>query len=220
MRGSTTVGSVYQPAAFVEDDTTAIVRLAREAGFGHLTVVGDDGAPLSTPVPFLITDDGITIRGHLARPNPVWRAAPCRALLIVPVSDAYVSPSWYPSKAEHGKVVPTWNYEVVHAHGELIVHDDPVWIEQLVRDLTEHHEARLEPQWSVDDAPDGYIDKMLRGIVGIEIAVDRLEGKRKLSQNRPAADTAGVIDGLDATRGRGAGEIASAMRSHERTTDD
>jgi transcriptional regulator len=206
-----TVGGVYRPAAFAEDDRAAIVRLARSAKFGHVTVVDGDRLS-STPMPFLISDDGSVVRGHLARPNPVWRSAPCRALLIVPVTDAYVSPSWYPSKAEHGKVVPTWNYEVVHAHGELVAHDDPVWVEQLVRELTVDNESGLAQPWSVDDAPPDYIAQMVRGIVGVELLVDSLVGKRKLSQNRTAADTAGIVSGLDATRGRGAANIADAMR--------
>ncbi len=212
MRGCTTVRSVYRPPAFVEDDTATIVQLARRAAFAHLTVVDDDGAPTSTPVPFLNDDHGSHVRAHLARPNPVWRLAPCRALLIVPLSDTYISPSWYPSKQEHGKVVPTWNYEVVHVHGELIAHDDPAWIEQQIRDLTDFHEARFERPWSIDDAPDGYIGKAARGIVGVELVIDRLAGKRKLSQNRDAADTAGVLAGLDASDGRGAAAIAAAMR--------
>jgi transcriptional regulator len=202
---------VYRPAAFAEDDPAAIVALARKAGFGHVTVV-HDGWLSSTPMPFLISDDGSVVRGHLARPNPVWRAAPCSALLIVPVTDTYVSPSWYPSKAEHGKVVPTWNYEVVHVHGELVAHDDRAWVEELVRDLTQLNESRLSEPWSVDDAPADYLDTMLRGIVGVELLVGSLVGKRKLSQNRPAGDVAGIVTGLDTTRGRGSANIADAMR--------
>jgi len=152
------------------------------------------------------------VRGHLGRPHPVWRAAPCRAQLIVPVTDTYVSPSWYPSKAEHGKVVPTWNYEVVHVHGALVAHDDRAWVEQLVRDLTQLNESRLAQPWSVDDAPADYLDTMLRGIVGVELLVGSLVGKRKLSQNRPAGDVAGIVTGLDTTRGRGSANIADAMR--------
>ena len=208
---------MYQPSAFAVDGN-AVVGLAREAGFGHLTVVGADRRLLSTPVPFLMSDDGTVLRAHLARPNPVWRAAPCRALVIMPISDTYVSPNWYPSKRAHGKVVPTWNYEVVHVHGELIAHDDPVWIEQQIRDLTDLHEASFEHPWSVDDAPDGYIETTARGIVGIELVIDRLEGKRKLSQNRDAADIAGVIAGLDATDGRGAAAIAAVMRHDDERT--
>ena len=203
---------MYQPAAFAVDDVVTMVALARSAGLGHLVVIGE-GRPLSTPMPFVISDDGMQVRGHLARPNPVWRAAPCRALLIVPVSDAYISPSWYPSKAEHGKVVPTWNYEVVHAHGDLIAHDDRAWVADQIEALTNTNEAMFDRPWSVADAPADYIAQMQAGIVGVELVVDGLDGKRKLSQNRPEVDVTGVIAGLGASGGRGAGEIREAMRA-------
>ena len=122
----------------------------------------------------------------------MWRAAPCSALLIVPVSDTYVSPSWYPSKAEHGKVVPTWNYEVVHVHGELVAHDDPVWVEQLVRDLTALNESRLSEPWSVDDAPADYIVQMVRGIVGVERSSTRSWANAN-SAKPAAADVADIV---------------------------
>lgn len=203
---------MYLPRAFVEDDVPTLVSIARTAGFGHLTLASSDGL-VSTPIPFVIADDGSWVRGHLARPNSMWRAAPCRALLIVPVSDAYVSPSWYPSKAEHGRAVPTWNYEVVHLHGELVAHDDAMWVAAHVRQLSDTNEAGFEDPWSVDDAPRDYIEQMLRGIVGLELSVDRLEGKRKLGQNRSEADRAGTIAGLEQHAGRGAAAIAAAMRS-------
>ena len=169
--------------------------MLRTAEFGHLVVTGPEGLT-STPVPFVISDDGSQVRAHLARPNQIWKQAPCDALLIVPVSDAYVSPSWYPSKAETGKVVPTWNYEVVHLHGRLIAHDDAEWTATMVRDLTDLHEASMPSPWSVDDAPADYIDKLMGGIVGIELEVSRIEAKRKLSQNKSESDRAGVIAGL------------------------
>jgi transcriptional regulator len=203
---------VYQPPAFAVDDVDTIVALARTAGMGHLTVVAD-GHPMSTPMPFVIDDAGSQVRGHLARPNPIWRAAPCRALLIVPVSDAYISPSWYPSKAEHGKVVPTWNYEVVHAHGELIAHDDPGWVAAQIEALTTTNESDFERPWTIADAPADYIAQLRRGIVGVELVIDQLDGKRKLSQNRPDADVEGVITGLDGGDRRGAAPIATAMRN-------
>jgi transcriptional regulator len=142
----------------------------------------------------------------------LWRLAPCRALLIVPLADAYVSPSWYATKSETRKVVPTWNYEVVHAHGQLIAHDDVRWLNGFVRELTARHEhTRTEP-WSVDDAPVSFVDAMLRGIVGVELAVDRLEGKRKLSQNRSEQDRLGVIAGLEGEPSTRATDVAAAMR--------
>ncbi len=119
--------------------------------------------------------------------------------------DAYISPGWYASKAEHGRVVPTWNYVTAHVYGELVVHDDPGWTEDLVRRLTVKHESAREHPWSVDDAPRGYIEGQLRAIVGIELAITRIEAKAKLSQNRPAADIDGVIAGL-----RERGDAASA----------
>ena len=119
-----------------------------------------------------------------------------RSLAIFAGPDAYVSPNWYATKAETGKVVPTWNYEVVHAAGELVVHDDAAWVGDLVRRLTERHEAGQERPWSVDDAPADFVAAQLRAIVGIELRITRLEGKRKLSQNRSAADVRGVIAAL------------------------
>jgi transcriptional regulator len=204
---------MYVPPAFSVDDVGVAVTLARTAGFGHLVVLGPDGLS-STPVPFVVDDAGAAVRMHLARPNDVWRAAPCRALLVVPVSDAYVSPSWYPSKAEHGKVVPTWNYEVVHAHGDLVVHDDASWVRSQVGDLTALHEGAFDAPWHVDDAPAEFIEALQRGIVGVELQVARWEGKRKLSQNRPAEDRAGALAGMEAARRRGADAVVHAMRQH------
>jgi transcriptional regulator len=178
---------MYLPRHFTEDSTEAAVAMARSAGFGHLTVAGPEGLA-STPLPFLVSDDGLQVRAHLARPNPIHRLAPCDALLVVPIRDAYISPSRYPSKTEHGEVVPTWNYEVVHIHGRLIAHDDAEWTAQMVRDLTDTHEAGLPLPWSVDDAPADYTAKLMRGIVGIELEVIRIDAKRKLSQNKSEPD--------------------------------
>lgn len=203
---------MYLPAAFTVAELDAVVTLARIAGFGHVVVATDDGL-LSTPVPFLIDGDGGRVRMHVARPNGVWSAAPCRALLIVPVSDAYVSPGWYPSKAEHGKVVPTWNYEVVHAHGSLVAHDDADWVRSQIDDLTALNEAPLERPWTTADAPAEFIAALQRGIVGVELIVDRWDGKRKLSQNRPEADRHGAIEGMESSGLRGSPAITAAMRS-------
>lgn len=203
---------MYVPRHFAENDPLAAVAMARSTGFGHLTVAGADGL-VSTPVPFLIDDGATLVRAHLARPNPVLATAPADALLVVPVSDTYVSPSWYPSKAEHGKVVPTWNYEVVHLHGRLVTHD-PDWTMQLVRDLTDHHEAEMPAPWSVDDAPDAYTQGLLRAIVGISLEISRVEAKRKLSQNKPPGDLDGAIAGLRSADRRGAHAVADAMDRH------
>jgi transcriptional regulator len=208
-----TLAVVYRPAAFAVDDASAVVAMIERAPLAHLVAVGPEGFEAS-PLPVLVDEhDGrVRVRGHVARPNPLWRLAPCRALLIVPLADAYVSPSWYATKSDGGKVVPTWNYEVVHAHGQLIAHDDVRWLNGFVRELTDRHEhTRTEP-WSVDDAPVSFVDAMLRGIVGVELAVDRLEGKRKLSQNRSEQDRLGVIVGLEGEASTKAADVAAAMR--------
>lgn len=200
------------PRHFVEDDRAAVVEMVRAAALGHVVAAGADGL-VSTPMPVLIDDDGTTVRGHLARANPILRSLPTDALLIVPGRDAYVSPSWYPSKQEHGRVVPTWNYEVVHLRGRLVAHDDE-WTLRLVGDLTDLHEGPMERPWSVDDAPPGYVDQLLRGIVGVSLRVERIDAKRKLGQNRSDADAFGAADGLERLGGDDRRHVAAAMRRH------
>ena len=193
---------MYLPRHFAEDDVEIAVAMARSVGFGHLVVAGTDGLA-STPMPFLIADDATLVRGHLARPNGIWRQAPCDALFVVPVADAYVSPNWYPSKAEHARVVPTWNYEVGYVGRD---------VESIVRDLTELHEATLPAPWAVDDAPADYLDQLMRGIVGVALEVTRVDAKRKLSQNKPTADIAGAAAALAGSPRTGASVVGGAMR--------
>ena len=151
--------------------------------------------------------------GHVARKNDQWREpALGEAMAIVRGPDAYVSPSWYETKRIHGRVVPTWNYVTAYVYGELVVHDDPSWVEDNVRRLTARHEHDRVPAWSVDDAPAEYIAGQLRAIVGLELLIGRVEAKFKLSQNRSSADVNGAIDGL---AGEGRAEIAAAMRAAE-----
>ena len=146
------------------------------------------------------------LHGHLARNNPQWSKPPIgEALVILQGADAYISPAWYASKAEHGRVVPTWNYSTAHVYGTLVVHEDPAWLDRHVRQLTEFHEARSDRPWSVDDAPERYIAGQLRAIVGVELLISRIEAKAKLSQNRGPKDIDGVVAGL-----RAAGHTASA----------
>ncbi|MGH9132719.1 MAG: FMN-binding negative transcriptional regulator [Ilumatobacteraceae bacterium] len=207
---------MYRPKAFAEDDVDAVLEMIDVASLAHVVAHGPDGFE-SSPLPVLadVRDGVVHLRGHVARPNPLWRLAPCDALAIVPLGDAYISPSWYPSKAADGKVVPTWNYEVVHAHGRLVAHDDVEWLERLVRDLTARHERDNTEPWAVDDAPRDFVEAMLRGIVGVEVVVERLEGKRKLSQNRSTDDQRRVVDRLDAApagRTTGSAAVAEAMR--------
>jgi len=167
-------------------------------GTAQLVTVGGDGTPDATFLPVLWEGDRLV--GHLARANAHWRrivdGSP--ALAVVTGPDAYVSPSWYATKAEHGRVVPTWNYSVVHLRGAIAVHDDADWVRGLVTRLTDRHEQPRAEPWAVTDAPADYVAKNLRPIVGVELVVESVEGKAKLSQNRSDEDRAGVATGLAA----------------------
>ncbi|MDQ6937585.1 MAG: FMN-binding negative transcriptional regulator [Actinomycetota bacterium] len=190
---------MYIPAHFAGPDD-ALAELLDRAGLADLVSVGPDGLA-ATPLPLLYdpaTGGDGALLGHVARNNPHWHLDGAPSMVIVRGPDAYVSPSWYPSKAEHGRVVPTWNYLTVHVHGRLVVHDDPVWVEALVRRLTDRHEAGRRPPWSPDDAPPRYLAGQLRAIVGVEVAIERVEAKYKLSQNRSEADVAAVSAALGA----------------------
>jgi transcriptional regulator len=189
---------------------------ARSIRAGHLVTGGPDG-PDASYVPLLISDDAATVTGHVARANPQWGRADVSvpALVTWVGPSAYVSPSSYPSKEEHGKVVPTWNYVAVQARGTLVVHEDDAWTRTLVRALTEFHERARPTPWSVDDAPDEYIERMVRAVVGIEVRVSSLEGVWKLSQNKGAADAAGVVADLRGSE-RGSPEAAVVRLMEER----
>jgi len=172
----------------------------REHSLAALVTLGPGGL-IANHVPLILYPDAGplgTLRGHLSRMNSQWRDSlpEVPALAIFQGPSAYITPSWYPSKDAGGKVVPTYNYMVVHAHGPLQTYDDPRLLERNVRALTELHEARFTEPWSVDDAPADYVQGLLRGIIGIEITIARLEGKWKLSQNRTVEDRQGAIDGL------------------------
>jgi transcriptional regulator len=189
---------MYQPAAFVQADPAALHALMRGFPLATLVHAGADGLT-ADHLPLELDADAGVLRGHVARANPLWRrAAGQRVLAVFHGPQGYVSPGWYPAKAEHGKVVPTWNYAVVHAHGTLRVIDDADWLRALVGRLTDRHEAAQARPWAVGDAPPDYLAAMLAAIVGIELPIERLEGKWKLSQNRAAADRRGVVAGLGA----------------------
>lgn len=164
----------------------------------QLVTVGADGVPDATFLPVLWEGDRLV--GHVARANAHWRrmVEDAPALAIVTGPDTYVSPSWYATKAEHGRVVPTWNYSVAHLRGRLRIHDDPDWVRALVTRLTDRHEQSREEPWHVTDAPEDYVAKNLRPIVGVEIVIEQVEAKSKLSQNRSGEDRAGVAAGLAA----------------------
>src|SRR5690242_13480884 len=189
---------MYIPAHFTADDAAVQDLLARH-GAADLITLTEDGL-LATMLPFAYepaAGEHGALLGHVARNNDQWRKpALGESLAIVRGPDAYVSPSWYAAKAEHGRVVPTWNYVTAHVYGRLVVHDDPAWLEALVRRLTHKHEAGRADQWSVDDAPPKYIAGQLRAIVGVEVLITRIEAKAKLSQNRSDDDIDGVIEGL------------------------
>ena len=192
---------MYLPSHFEQHDTATLHALMRAHPLATLVSTGPEG-PTADHVP-LAFDAGAgahgALLGHVARANPLWTAAAGSPVLAVfHGPQAYVSPSWYPSKAATHKVVPTWNYTVVHAHGVLESVEDAPWLRALVGRLTDHHEAPLPTPWAVDDAPADYVQQMLRAIVGIRIPVTRLIGKWKVSQNRSEADRQGVADALGA----------------------
>ncbi|MGH3169624.1 MAG: FMN-binding negative transcriptional regulator [Trebonia sp.] len=194
---------MYIPAHFAPDDAT-VTDLLRNHGAADLVTLTDDGL-VATMLPFVYVPEAGehgALHGHVARNNDQWKL-PARgeSLAIVRGPDAYISPGWYASKAEHGRVVPTWNYVTAHVYGILVVHDDAEWTEDLVRRLTTKHESKREHPWSVDDAPAAFIEGQLREIVGVELVITRIEAKAKLSQNRPPADVEGVIHGLRDERG-------------------
>ena len=187
---------MYLPKHFEQTDAQALHALMREHPLAALVSV-QDGEPTADHVPLVFDTASNTLRGHVARANPLWRVAAGQPVLAVFTGpQAYVTPSWYPSTAETHKVVPTWNYTVVHAHGVLQVVDDAPWLHALVSGLTDHHEAPRAEPWAVSDAPAEHVQQMLRAIVGIQIPVQRLLGKWKISQNRSEPDRLGVAAGL------------------------
>jgi transcriptional regulator len=194
---------MYTPAAFRDDDTVSLQRLMEDTRLAILITHDQTGMQASHLPLLLHREQGPngTLYGHLARANPQWRAlqAGAEVMIIFPGADAYVSPAFYPAKAEHGKVVPTWNYVAVHAYGVAQVFSDAQRLLEVVSALTDKHEAGRASPWAVADAPAEYIDKMLGAIVGFALPIERLEGKRKLSQNRSAEDINGVREGLSAS---------------------
>ena len=207
---------MYLPSHFEETRPEVLHALVRSHPLGLLITQDAHGRLSAYSVPFLL-DAGRgphgTLRAHVARANPVWREArtDTPALVVFQGPQAYVSPNWYPAKAESGKVVPTWNYVMVQARGRVRFVDDPAWLRSLVGELTDRHEAAQPRPWQVDDAPADYVAAMLRAIVGIEIELDSLAGKWKVSQNRSAADRAGVVAGLAARQGEGPQAMAQQI---------
>ena len=193
---------MYQPAhrRFETDPAALLTELAPLVP-ATLVTLGPDGLRASILPMLFDPEDGPhgTLRGHLARPNPQWRDFDpgVEALAIFDGPDAYITPTWYEEKRLTGKVVPTWNYTTVQAHGTLTLRPEPEWLVAHVRALVERHEAGRTEPWSVDDTPEGYVESQVPAIVGLELRISRLEGKRKLSQNRSGADFEGVRDALE-----------------------
>jgi transcriptional regulator len=212
---------MYVPAQFKEDRVPILHEAIRAAGLATLVTVGADGIEASH-VPLLIDPDPAplgTLRGHLSRANGQWSRAgsspPALAIFLGP--DAYVTPSWYATKRESGRVVPTWNYVAVHAYGPLRFFEDPERLLALVTRLTQRHEAARPDPWAVSDAPESFIQGLLKGIVGFEMPIARLEGKWKMSQNRPAEDRAGVVEGLAREGGPDAAAVARLVAEADRS---
>lgn len=190
---------MYTPPAFREDDPVALWQIMREARLSTLVTMTAEGL-VATPLPLFIDEaEGElgTLYGHLAKANPQWKLTPaCDALVVFAGPDAYITPSWYASKREHGKVVPTWNYEAVHAYGSVEFFEDEDRLRDAVTRLTDLYEKPRAQSWAVADAPEPFVKGQLRGIVGVRLPIARIEGKRKMSQNRPEADRQGVAAGL------------------------
>ena len=212
---------MYNPKHFQEGRVEVLGAFMREYPFATLISVTADGL-IASHIPMLWDPEPApfgTLTGHIARPNPQGRGMPgggrgeVDALAILSGPQAYISPNWYPSKREHAKVVPTWNYVTVHASGPLKIIDDAEWLRRLVTRLTDLHEGFSAVPWKVTDAPEDFIQQMLKGIVGIEIPVRKLDGKWKLSQNRPEPDQAGTIAGLDAKGDADSRNVAGAMNA-------
>jgi transcriptional regulator len=207
---------MYLPTHFAENRTDVLHALMCDHPLATVIQHGQEGlvanhiplqlAPESSDAPLGI------LQGHVARANPFWQsdAATTEVLVIFQGPQAYISPTWYPSKAEHGKVVPTWNYVAVHARGRLVVRDDREWLQAFLDRLVATHESEAQSTWTMSDAPTDYVEKMLAAIVGFEIHITELIGKWKVSQNRSTADRAGVADELNVaneTLSRAMGEL-------------
>ncbi len=208
---------MFQPAAFREDRIEVMHDLMIAHPFATLVSSGSGGLTADHVPLVLHTDAGGlgVLRGHVAVANPLFGTsdAPQEVLAVFQGPHSYVTPSWYASKAEHGKVVPTWNYVAGHARGVLRFRRDAAWVRRHLEDLTAQHEGRRPAPWAVSDAPEDFIARQMRGLVGFEIALHDVQGKWKVSQNRPASDRVGVAAGLGDTGDAAAGEIAAWVRA-------
>lgn len=212
--------TLYRPPAFREDRIDELRRAMAEIALATLITTGSDGGLTASHLPLMHEPDPPPfgrLRGHVARANPQWRnfdpARPALAIFLAP--SAYITPNWYATKHETGRVVPTWNYVAIHASGQLSVTEDEVELRALVGALTQIHERLRARPWQVADAPADFVRSQIKGIVGVTLMLEKLEGKYKLSQNRPEADRKGVVAGLNQEETLGADWLAGAMRARE-----
>jgi transcriptional regulator len=204
---------MYLPTHFKETRSEKLHALMREYPFATVIAQGEGGV-CANHLPLEQVAE-TQLHGHVARGNELAKLDGAEVLVIFRGPDGYVSPNWYPSKQETHREVPTWNYAVVHVHGRLRVIHDAAWLRALLERLTDRHEAGQPEPWHVSDAPEDHVEKMLKAIAGLEIDIDRIEGKFKLSQNHPAANRAGVIAGLAERAGRGDGALAELMSQQD-----
>ncbi len=210
---------MYIPSHFAEDRTEVLHALMRRHPLATLVTLGSAGI-VANHIPLELHQEAggrALLRGHVARANPVWRdlVDGVDALAIFQGPDSYISPSWYATKREHGKVVPTWNYCTVHAYGAIAFRHDAQWMHDLVSELTQRHEATMAQPWAVTDAPADYVQTMLANIVGLELVVSRLQGKWKVSQNHPPGNRAGVVEGLRLRGDEAALAMAALVQGQE-----
>jgi transcriptional regulator len=203
---------LFVPALFKEDRINVLHAAIRRTGLATLVTLTADGL-VASHLPMLLDPEPApygTLVGHLARPNPQAQgtAPGVQALAIFQGPEAYITPSWYETKRQTGKVVPTWNYVAIHAYGTVEFFDAPDRLRAVVTRLTERHEAARAEPWAVSDAPANFVESMLKGIIGFQLPIERLEGKWKMSQNRPAQDRTGVVAGLE---GEGQGDVAALI---------
>ena len=206
---------MYMPKHFAETRLEVLHGLIRDCPFATVVANAADGL-VANHLPFELV--GGLLHGHVARGNELARLDGAEVLLVFQGPDGYISPNWYPTKQETHREVPTWNYAVVHVHGRLRVIDDAAWLRRLLETLTDRHEAGQPQPWKVSDAPDDHIEKSLRAIVGLEVAIERIEGKFKLNQNHPARNRLGVIAGLRERDGDGDAELAALMAQQEQAS--
>ncbi len=215
---------MYLPAHFAENRPEVLQALMQQNPLATLVMQTADGLEANhIPLQFLPPNLPTTaaaphglLQGHVARANSLWKAAQAptatsEVLVVFQGPHAYISPSWYPGKADHARIVPTWNYVAVHARGRLVVKDDAAWLREFLGRLTATHETEANSAWRMDDAPDDYIAKMLTAIVGFEITITALQGKWKVSQNKSVAERAGMVQGLQHRANSGAEAVAEIM---------